>query len=192
MLRNFARLWTHASHSDGVCSKIPLLCELVAHSDDTRDLFRNRTMNTESLPDHYRIPSGKLAIQHRRHAREDERAPPVHDNNNGDDEAAEAEAAAEAAMVGGSDGARAGLHARLFALLLRYKSIQGHGFQAAIGPPVWEVCRARLLELLSLFQTAIKSSGPSVKLSWVIEDDSGLTHRYPLALKVLCSPFKRL
>ena len=66
----------------------------------------------------------------------------MHDND--DEEAAEAEAAAEAAMVGGSDDARAGLHARLFALLLRYKSIQGHGFQAAIGPPVWEVCRARL------------------------------------------------
>ena len=48
------------------------------------------------------------------------------------------------------------------------------------------------LKLLSLLETAVKSGGPSVKLSWVIKNDSGLTHRYPLALKVLCSPFKRL
>ena len=118
-------------------------------------------MNTESLPDHYRIPTGKLAIQHRRHAREDERAPPpsVHDND--DDEAAEAEAAAEAAMVGGSDGARAGLHARLFALLLRYKSIQGHGFQAAIGPPVWEVCRARLGVSVECFASPLNAYLPA-------------------------------
>ncbi|KAF6254202.1 phosphorylated CTD interacting factor 1 WW domain-containing protein [Scenedesmus sp. NREL 46B-D3] len=39
---------------------------------------------------------------------------------------------------------RAALHQRLFALLLRYKSIQGHGFQAAAGPPVFEVLRRQM------------------------------------------------
>ena len=49
--------------------------------------------------------------------------------------------AAEEALATATDTAvddpRAALHLRLFAVLLRYKSIQGHGFQAAIGPPVW-------------------------------------------------------
>ncbi|WIA19184.1 hypothetical protein OEZ85_003829 [Tetradesmus obliquus] len=39
---------------------------------------------------------------------------------------------------------RTALHQRLFALLLRYKSIQGHGFQAAAGPPVFELLRQKL------------------------------------------------
>ncbi|KAK9807800.1 hypothetical protein WJX72_009794 [[Myrmecia] bisecta] len=35
-------------------------------------------------------------------------------------------------------------HLRLFAMLLRYKAIQGHGFQAAAGPPVFELLRKKL------------------------------------------------
>jgi phosphorylated CTD-interacting factor 1 len=33
------------------------------------------------------------------------------------------------------------LHLRLFTMLLRYRSLQGDGFQAAIGPPVWTALR---------------------------------------------------
>ena len=36
------------------------------------------------------------------------------------------------------------LHQRLFALLLRYQSLQGHGFQAGIGPPVWSFLQQKL------------------------------------------------
>ena len=59
----------------------------------------------------------------------------------------------DAKAAGGSDGAgdklaaaggREALHQRLFALLLRYKSLMGHGFQAAIGPPVWKVIGEKL------------------------------------------------
>ena len=35
-------------------------------------------------------------------------------------------------------------HNRLFAMLLRYKSIQGHGYQAAAGPPVFDILKRRL------------------------------------------------
>lgn len=43
-----------------------------------------------------------------------------------------------------SSSAREQFHARLFALLLRYKSIQGHGFQAAAGPNVFDLLRQQL------------------------------------------------
>ena len=36
---------------------------------------------------------------------------------------------------------RTAFHARLFALLLRYKSIQGYGFQASVGPGAFETLR---------------------------------------------------
>ena len=39
---------------------------------------------------------------------------------------------------------RRALHQRIFALAMRYKSLQGAGFQAAIGPPVWHVLRSAL------------------------------------------------
>ena len=41
-------------------------------------------------------------------------------------------------------GGRMALHQRLFALLLRYQSLQGHGFQAGIGPPVWSFLQQKL------------------------------------------------
>ena len=60
----------------------------------------------------------------------------------------------EGASLVGSDGVHdppgssatslANFHNRLFSLLLRYKSIQGHGYQAAAGPPVFEVLKRRL------------------------------------------------
>jgi phosphorylated CTD-interacting factor 1 len=59
-------------------------------------------------------------------------------------EAADAEAAAAAAEDAAGAAVRAAFHARLFALLLRYKSLQGHGFQAAIGPPVFRLLRRAL------------------------------------------------
>ena len=40
--------------------------------------------------------------------------------------------------AGGDGPSRAALHHRMFALLLRYKSLHGHGFQAALGPKVRE------------------------------------------------------
>jgi len=39
---------------------------------------------------------------------------------------------------------RAAFHQRLFALLLRYKTLRGHGFHAAIAPAVWRVLTSRL------------------------------------------------
>ena len=43
-----------------------------------------------------------------------------------------------------SGGTRGAFHLRLFALLLRYKSLRGHGFQAAVGPDVWKVLTSKL------------------------------------------------
>ena len=37
------------------------------------------------------------------------------------------------------DSPRQKLHNRMFTLLLRYKSLRGHGYQAAIGPKVWQI-----------------------------------------------------
>lgn len=44
----------------------------------------------------------------------------------------------------GNDRGNEALNQRLFALLIRYKTLQGAGFQAAIGPPVWRVLQSRL------------------------------------------------
>ena len=52
-------------------------------------------------------------------------------------EEAESNAAAESPKSAG----RTAFHARLFALLLRYKSIQGYGFQASVGPGAFETLR---------------------------------------------------
>ena len=41
-----------------------------------------------------------------------------------------------------NDSGRRAFHARLFALLLRYKSIQGYGFQSGVGPRVFATLRA--------------------------------------------------
>ena len=60
------------------------------------------------------------------------------DDDNDDDEGPAGEG------IGGGGEERKALHLRLFAMLLRYKSLQGHGYQAAIGEPVWNVLRQRL------------------------------------------------
>jgi len=43
-----------------------------------------------------------------------------------------------------SEGPLGEFHTRLFTLLLRYKSLQGHGFQAALGPKVWECLQSSI------------------------------------------------
>ena len=43
---------------------------------------------------------------------------------------------------------RMALHLRLFALLLRYKAITGHGFQAALPPAAFEVLKRRCAEVV--------------------------------------------
>ena len=50
--------------------------------------------------------------------------------------------AGEADAASGNDSGRRAFHARLFALLLRYKSIQGYGFQSGVGPRVFATLRA--------------------------------------------------
>lgn len=55
-------------------------------------------------------------------------------------EEAEVNAAAAESAASESPG-RLAFHARLFALLLRYKSIQGYGFQASVGPETFETLR---------------------------------------------------
>ena len=94
---------------------------------------------------------GKLALLHRRHAPADERAPPLPELAAGEDpdlEEREGNAAAAAAAAGGVGGAaadpRAALHARLFAMLLRYQSIKAAGYQCALGVPVWRVLTQQL------------------------------------------------
>ena len=85
---------------------------------------------------------GKLAVLHRRHAPADECASPLAplaaSAGPEDMEVAETSEASAAAAAGESS-PRTALHARLFTLLLRYKSLGGHGFQAAIGAPVWQL-----------------------------------------------------
>ena len=48
-------------------------------------------------------------------------------------------------------------HNRLFALLLRYKSILGHGYQAATGPPVFNVLKQRLGVGMECFASPLNS-----------------------------------
>ena len=48
-------------------------------------------------------------------------------------------------------------HNRLFALLLRYKSILGHGYQAATGPPVFNVLKQRLGIGMECFASPLNS-----------------------------------
>ena len=58
------------------------------------------------------------------------------------EEEAETRAGETDAASGGNDSGRRAFHARLFALLLRYKSIQGYGFQSGVGPRVFATLRA--------------------------------------------------
>ena len=58
------------------------------------------------------------------------------------EEEAETRAGETDAASGTNDSGRRAFHARLFALLLRYKSIQGYGFQSGVGPRVFATLRA--------------------------------------------------
>eukprot|EP00928_Gymnodinium_smaydae_P083900 TRINITY_DN67145_c0_g1_i1.p1 TRINITY_DN67145_c0_g1~~TRINITY_DN67145_c0_g1_i1.p1 ORF type:complete len:398 (-),score=66.62 TRINITY_DN67145_c0_g1_i1:336-1433(-) len=106
--------------------------------------FHNHTVEmlcAESVVRCTRDAYGKLAVLHRRHASAEERAPPIASSKDkdADEERTEVDAAAAEDPV-----KRKLLHERMFAMLLRYKSLQGHGFQAAIGKPVWEVLQKYL------------------------------------------------
>ena len=94
---------------------------------------------------------GKLCELHRRHAPVNERLPPLAlslpDGQDGDDGAEANIAAMEQsypAQDGSDHGKRTAVHARIFALLQRYKSLHGAGFHAACPPAVFEALRARL------------------------------------------------
>jgi phosphorylated CTD-interacting factor 1 len=101
---------------------------------------------------------GKICELHRQHAPANERVPPLsaktHGYEGAEADLAEAEIGtksakggkgkAAAAAGGGGGPSRAALHARLFALLLRYKSLHGAGFQAACPPAVFSLLRERL------------------------------------------------
>ena len=94
-----------------------------------------------------RAAYGKLAILHRRHAGAAEASAPPSEEMveaaSGEAEHAEA-ACAERAAADEDGDSRSALHLRLLAMLTRYKSLQGHGFQAAIGKPVWQLLTSRL------------------------------------------------
>lgn len=109
---------------------------------------------------------GKLAILHRRHAPAAEAtaapSPVMADGSSDADvdvEAAEAEAA-KAEADAGTDG-RLGLHQRIFAMVLRYRSLQGDGFQAAIGKPVWECLQSKLGVACECFASPLNGFLPS-------------------------------
>ena len=83
---------------------------------------------------------GKLALMYRRSTPVvDPGLPPVAESaGEGDaEEDREVGAAIAAAASDASEPGRAVFHSRLFTLLLRYKSIQGYGFQASVGPDVF-------------------------------------------------------
>ena len=105
---------------------------------------------------------GKMCELHRNHAPANERLAPLvaetHGYEGAEADLAEAESGGTAKSggksksktkgggkaAGGGGGTRAALHARLFAVLLRYKSLHGAGFQAACPPAVFTLLRERL------------------------------------------------
>ncbi|CAE8603869.1 unnamed protein product [Polarella glacialis] len=96
-----------------------------------------------------RAAYGKLALLHRRYAKPEERAPPELKVEPPEQEEGAAEELEASLGEAGQDGslesrARLPLHLRLFAMLLRYKTLRGHGFQAAVGRPVWQALQQRL------------------------------------------------
>lgn len=72
-----------------------------------------------------------------------------------DDEGEEERKPKQGGAVVADGGSRGPLHQRLFALLLRYKSLRGHGFQAAIGPDVWQVLRDKLQVAFECFASPL-------------------------------------
>ncbi|KAK9846255.1 hypothetical protein WJX81_000135 [Elliptochloris bilobata] len=88
---------------------------------------------------------GRLAALHRRHGATAEAAPaPAADGPDAEAAAGEADAAKCGDAAEADGGLRTALHLRLFALLLRYKSITGHGYQAALPPAAFDVLHSRL------------------------------------------------
>ena len=67
---------------------------------------------------------------------EAERPPKLEDDDGDDDDA---EVAAAATSSSSSPSSRSAFHSRLFAMLLRYKSMAGPGFHASVGGPVCSV-----------------------------------------------------
>lgn len=107
---------------------------------------------------------GKLSLLYRRFAPADEAFQPPSDSDFHD---AEAEAAEAQASVGGggvevdaASGPRGVLHLRMFSLLLRYKSLCGHGFQAALGPSVWELLKSKLGVAFECFASPLNAHLP--------------------------------
>ena len=87
---------------------------------------------------------------------------PSSDAARGDEEgevdwAAEAKALGDELARAGEAGRRVVFHQRLMAMLLRYKSIRGHGFQAAVGPQVFEVFQRFLGCSLELFGSPLNA-----------------------------------
>ena len=59
-----------------------------------------------------------------------------------------------------NDASMAAFHARLFACLMRYKSLGGAGFQAAVGPGVGDALAAALGPAVEGFASALNARTP--------------------------------
>ena len=109
------------------------------------------------------VAYGKLAELHRRNAPAGE---PTAVTAEGKEQAGGAPAAAgteremweregRAAASGAPAAGREALHERMFAMLLRYKCIRGHGFQMAVGPAVFGVLASWLGTGMELFASPL-------------------------------------
>ena len=127
---------------------------------------------------------GKLCELHRRHAPVNERLPPLAllvPGEQCEDEGAEANLAAAEQSKPNQDNSshhkRAAVHARMFALLQRYKALHGAGFHAACPPAVFETLRAQLGVEFEGFASPLNCYFPrhcSVRLSLPGHDGCGL------------------
>ena len=106
---------------------------------------------------------GKLAELHRRNAPAGEattQAPPAGEPSSApgaerDLWESEGRAAARLEAGGVTDAGRETLHERIFAMLLRYKCIRGHGFQMAVGPSVFKILELWLGTGMELFASPL-------------------------------------
>ncbi len=123
---------------------------------------------------------GKLCELHRRHAPVNERLPPLAlslPDGQHEDDGAEANVAAIEHSRPDKDGSgprkRAAVHARIFALLQRYKALHGAGFHAACPPAVFEILRERLGVQFEAFASPLNCYFPrhcSVRLHSVVRN----------------------
>lgn len=102
----------------------------------------------------------RLAAMHRQVCPA-EAAPAPAEEGQSEVEAAQAAQAAAADNERDAGDTRQALHLRLLALLLRYKAIRGHGFQAAVGPPTMQLLRETLGVRMELFASPLNARLPA-------------------------------